>query len=132
MNNPVTPAKILFSIYPSPEVFVGAAARIVWSYDGVEAKIELNPTLSAHDICRVLAWAGKTLECFALPDGSGFTGKPFEVGPVLSLQEINRGHVCTPMELCVDCANLFHPDSSPHVDRCWFCAEQADLYGAGR
>lgn len=27
---------------------------------------------------------------------------------------------------CVDCGHTFHPDSTPHFDRCWECAERAD------
>lgn len=27
---------------------------------------------------------------------------------------------------CRDCGHDFHPDSSPHPDRCWECAELAD------
>jgi hypothetical protein len=27
---------------------------------------------------------------------------------------------------CVDCGQSFHPDSSPHMDRCWACAERDD------
>jgi hypothetical protein len=28
--------------------------------------------------------------------------------------------------VCSDCGHDFHPDSSPHLDRCWSCAELAD------
>jgi hypothetical protein len=27
---------------------------------------------------------------------------------------------------CRDCPTAFHPDSSPHPDRCWICAEKVD------
>lgn len=27
---------------------------------------------------------------------------------------------------CIDCGHGFRPDSSPHVDRCWACAERDD------
>jgi hypothetical protein len=30
-----------------------------------------------------------------------------------------------PVVVCVDCGAEVHPDSTPDLDRCWQCAEQA-------
>ncbi len=33
---------------------------------------------------------------------------------------------------CLGCSHDFHPDSSPHLDRCWSCAELADAEAGAR
>lgn len=37
-----------------------------------------------------------------------------------------------PIVVCVDCGSGFHPDSSPHFERCWECAERFDIEGDAR
>lgn len=47
-------------------------------------------------------------------------------GPGRSAVKIYRdGWDVTPA-VCVDCDQGFHPDSSPHMDRCWVCAQRDD------
>lgn len=47
-------------------------------------------------------------------------------GPVQSPLETNKHGWSVPRAACVDCGQCFHADSSPHMDRCWECAERDD------
>jgi hypothetical protein len=47
-------------------------------------------------------------------------------GSSQSALTINKWGRGVPAAVCVDCGHGFHPDSSPHMDRCWACAERDD------
>ncbi len=55
-----------------------------------------------------------------------FSGAEAIDGPGQSPPEINVHGWWLPRPICVDCGQGFHPDSSPHIDRCWACAERDD------
>ncbi|HTK61858.1 MAG TPA: hypothetical protein VL595_05760 [Pseudonocardia sp.] len=118
------------------ELASGGAARVIWSrYYG--ASIHVHSHLSVVDKILAVRWATEALETHVLSGPSNdltldlasvaeLPAVPAQRGSgsaVVALDELASGVARVE---CRDCPTTFHPDSSPHLDRCWRCAERVD------
>lgn len=124
--NHLTNVRLHFAMYPHPDVPPWLVARIAWDQRGDGASLELRADLTPREQLRALSWASAILPGYLWPDGAGYAVGGTTPGPVLAAREINRYGRAIRLIVCIECGFDFDPDSSPHLDRCWACAEEFD------
>ncbi len=102
------------------------SAVLVWDEFWHGATLNVHPRLTERQGMLAAHWASGLLLPRLAFDPTGYVTSGTESLTFGDLDGPNPWGRGLALIVCIDCGHDFHPDSSPHLDRCWQCAERAD------